>query len=207
MPKAAPTKNMQALGGSLSPPPLPEGVYTVKILKGKEEFTTTVDLQFDPKAAQRYPAADRKASLETQLRLYDMTEQLAYVYAALEDMHTQAADRSGKVGKKLAALLSAFSKDVEKTKTGLVALEGDGYVDESSSLREDISTLAMRVSNYPGKPSEAQFRQTDLLEKRMAEVQTKFENFKMQMNKLNGQLAKEGGEVLKIKSWEEFKAG
>ena len=206
MPKAAPTKNMQALGGSLSPPPLPEGAYTVKILKGKEEFTTTVDLQFDPKAGLRYPAADRKLSLETQMRLYDMTEQLAYVYAALEDMHTQAADRSGKAGKKLAASLTAFSKEVEKTKNGLVALEGDGYVDEGYNLREDISTLNMRVSNYPGKPSEAQLRQTDLLEKRMAEVQTKFENFKMQMNKLNGQLAKEGGEVLKIKTWEAFKA-
>ncbi len=205
MPKAAPTKNMQALGGSLYPPALPEGTYTVKIIKGKEEFTTTVDLQFEPRAAARYPAADRKLALETQMRLYNMTEQLAYIYDAMQDLHTQAADRSGKASKKLAAYLTAFSKEVEKTKNSLVSLEGDGYVDESSNLREDISTLNMRVSNYPGRPSQAHLRQTDLLEKRMAEVHTKFEDAKMQMNRLNAQLEKEGAEGMKIKSWEAFK--
>jgi len=206
MPKAAPTKNMQALGGSLYPPTLPEGVYTVKIIKGKEEFTTTVDLLFEPKAALKYPAADRKLSLETQMRLYLMTEQLAFMYQAMQDMHTQAAGRSAKASKKLGAALSAFSKEVEKKKSGLVSLEGDGYVDEGANLREDISTLNMRVSNYPGRPSEAHLRQTDLLEKRMADVHIKFEDFKMQMNRLNAQLEKEGLEMLKIKTWEEFKA-
>ena len=208
MPKAAPTKNMQALGGSLFPPTIPEGQYTVKIKKGKkQEFITTVDLQFDPKAADKYPAADRKLSLATQMRLYNMTENLAYTYYTLEDMHTQTAERAEKVKKKkLKAALTAFVAEVEKYKNGLVALEGDGYVDSGSNIREEISELAMRMSNYPGRPSEAQLRKTDLLEKEMEKVKMKFESYKKQLEEFNNDLQKMELMDVKIKSWEEFKA-
>lgn len=207
MPKAAPTKNTQALFGSAFPPALPEGQYKVVIKKGKEEFTTTVDLRFEPKAAEKYPTADRRLALETQMRLYNLTENLAYVYFAMQDMHTQGADRAKQAGKKLSPQLDAFAKAVEKSKNALVSLEGDGYVNEGSNFREEISTLYLRVSNYPGKPSEAHLRKTGLLEKEMEKVQATFGNFKKQMAELNVKLQKEGKEAMKIKTWEEFKAG
>ncbi len=207
MPKAAPTKNLQAVAGSIFPPTLQEGIYTVKITKGKEEYTTTVNLQFEPKANLKYPASDRKLAQETQMRLYNLTERIAYIYFALQDLQKQSEERAKDSSKKLSASLSAFSKETGKSKDALVSLEGDGYVDESSELREEISLLFGRISNYPGKPSEAQLKKTASFEKEMEKVQATFDGYKKRMEELNKSLLKEKKTPMVIKTFEEFKAG
>lgn len=203
LPKSAPTKNRTALGGSLSPPTLPEGAYTLKIKKGKKEYETTFHLKADPKS--QYTAADRKASQDIKMQLYDMTEQLAYIYDGLKEMHTQAntleIDK-----KKLAAQVNNFATETQKLKESLVSLEGDFYVDESSSLREDISTLALGVSGYPGRPSASQVAKAAELKARLEEVQSQFESFKTQLTALNTQLAKRELKPIELKSFEAFKA-
>ncbi|MDV7393660.1 hypothetical protein RZS08_19950, partial [Arthrospira platensis SPKY1] len=100
MPKAAPTNNRAALFGSAFPPTLPEGTYTAVLTKGKEEYTFNFELVFDPDAAETYPAADRKLAHQTQMRLYNLTNQCGYIYYQLEAMHTQAAGLREKVPKK-----------------------------------------------------------------------------------------------------------
>lgn len=202
-PKAAPTKNRMALFGSAIPPTLPEGSYTVKIKKGKEAFETKVDLIFDPKAD--YSAADRKLGFETQMTLYNLTEQMAYIYDGLKDLEEQAADRSSKSKKKLAAQLSELSESVKAYKNSLISLEGDFYVHEGSNLREEISTLYFGISQYPGKPTSGQLQKTEWIKKQMAEVQSKFEGFKSQMMDLNPKLTKAELKEMKLKTFEEFK--
>jgi len=83
-------------------------------------------------------------------------------------------------------------------------LEGDFYVDEGEeAIREDISTLYLGLSQYPGKPSDGQIRKTKLLEKRFAEVVQKFDDFSTQTKGLNDKLG-EGVNPIKLKTFEEY---
>ncbi|MBR9922031.1 MAG: hypothetical protein GYB31_14415 [Bacteroidetes bacterium] len=207
MPKAAPTNNRMALFGSVLTPTLEEGEYTVKVKKGKETFETSIELLFDPKHEENYPAADRQLARKTQMRLYNMTNQLGYIYFTLESMHKQAEDRAAKTDKKkLKAKLIEFAEATKKYKDGLVALEGDFYVDEGSNIREDISTLYLGMSQYPGSPSAGQIRKTDEMEGRMDAVQTRFDAWHAMMKELNAQLEKQELAPMKIKTLEEYLA-
>lgn len=190
MPKAAPTNNRMALFGSIFPPTLPEGEYLVKVTKGKNEYESRITLEFDPDAAKDFPKADRELALQTQMRLYNMTNQLGYIYYTLQSMHEQAADRAPQAPSKLQTALNDFAKKVEQYKDGLVALEGDFYVHEGSNIREEISTLYLQVGNYPGRPSDGQLRKTDKLEEQLSAVDAEFQDFKKEMTTLNSQLQK-----------------
>jgi photosystem II stability/assembly factor-like uncharacterized protein len=205
MPKAAPTNNRSALFGSAFPPTLPEGRYKVVITKGKEEYSSHFDLAFDPGAEATYPAADRKLAYETQVRLYNMTNQCGHIYFQLEAMHTQAAGLREKAPKKkLAEQLAQFAKETEALKNSLVSLEGDFYIDEGANIREDISTLYLGISQFPGRPSERQLSKTAELEGKMGEVQQKYDAFVARMEALNVELQKAGVESMKVKTLAEY---
>jgi hypothetical protein len=202
-PKAAPTNNRMALGGSLFGPNLPEGTYTVKIIKGKETFESTFELKDDPKSL--YSKEDRKLNHKTVTALYDMNEQLGHVYYALEDISKQAlanADKSKKLSKKL----KAFAKKAEDYKNTLAASDGDFYVDEGSILiREKISKLYFGISNYPGKPSQSQLEKIAELEIEMAEMKSKFESLLKELEKYNSALTKEELATISVMTFEEYK--
>ena len=205
MPKSAPTKNRMALGGTLSPPTLPEGSYTIKITKGDKEYATNFTLNADPKTL--YPLVERQLSHATQMKLYSMTEQLAYIYDGLTTMHTEVAKRNeGTKNKKWKETLKTFATETEKLKSSLVSLEGDFYIDESSNLREEISTLALNVSFFPGKPSASQLAKTEELNETLQEVQRQFDGFKQQLTTINTYLQKSGLPIVEIITFEAFKA-
>ncbi|MEM1328825.1 MAG: hypothetical protein AAGI23_22905 [Bacteroidota bacterium] len=205
LPKSAPTMNRTALGGSLTPPTLPEGTYTVKVMKGKNEYSTDVTI----KAADDspYPAADRQLAHKTQMQLYNMTEQVAYIYDALGQMHEQATTHAQETKKKrLTEELGALATAAKKLQASLVSLEGDFYVDESASLREDISTLALGVGSFPGKPTTSQLNKTAELQERLDEVVKQFETLETQLRAINAQLEKRDRTPIEVKSFETFKA-
>ncbi len=205
MPKAAPTNNRSALFGSAFPPTLPEGRYKVVITKGKEEYTSHFDLAFDPDAEATYPAAGRKLAYDTQIRLYNLTNQCGYIYYQLEAMHTQAAGLREKAPKKkLAEQLAQFAKEAESMKNSLVSLEGDFYIDEGANIREDISTLYLGISQFPGRPSERQLSKTAELEGKMGEVQQKYDAFVARMEAMNAELQKSGVENIRVKTLAEY---
>ena len=70
-----------------------------------------------------------------------------------------------------------MAEDVEKYKSSLVALEGDFYVDEGEALREEISTLFLGISQYPGKPSARQIDKLKILEGKMKKGSSKIRCF------------------------------
>ncbi|MEM6964750.1 MAG: hypothetical protein AAF573_08305 [Bacteroidota bacterium] len=204
-PKAAPTNNRMALFGSIFPPSLPAGDYTVKIKKGKDVFETKVKLAYDPN--EKYTVAERETQHEATMKLYNMTNHLGHAYYAMEDMHKQAQQLSeGEVKKKLKKRLTTFATDVEKYKASLVAMEGDFYVDEGEALREEISTLFLAISQYPGQPSARQMNKLKILEGKMKTVHEKFNGFRVEMNAVNELLAKAELAPIKIKTLEEYLA-
>ncbi len=201
-PKAAPTNNRMALFGSAMPPSLTEGKYTVKISKGKEEYSTEIELLNDPTGG--YSKEDREVQMKTLMSLYDMTNELGHIYFSLEDLHKQADKISEGQDENLKKQLKDLATSSKKFKDGLVALEGDFYVDEGSNIREEISTLYLNVSFYPGKPSQSQIDKTKYLETQMETLTGEYDGYIEQVKKINEKLAAIGTPGIRIKSFDEY---
>ena len=73
-------------------PQVQEGTYTVKLIKGKETYTTTINLVPDPRT--KSTAADRALQHKTVVQLYDMLGQLTYIVDATVDLRDQARQRA-----------------------------------------------------------------------------------------------------------------
>jgi hypothetical protein len=206
IPKAAPTTNIDAMGRGMFPPSLAEGVYTFKIKKGKEEYPGSFEIKYSEDCP--YPAADRKIQQELSLKILGMVEQVGYSFYQLKSMHEQA-DKTAKLmeptDKKMAKQLTDFARETEKYKATLTALDGDFYIAASENLREDLSRLYSAIVGFPGKPSETSVQRLTYFEGKIKEVQTKFDAYTAQMNKLNEGLVKVQKMPLKIKTFQEFK--
>jgi photosystem II stability/assembly factor-like uncharacterized protein len=187
-PKAPPTNNRMALVGSLFGPALPAGTYKIKLNKGKDVYESDFVLSYDTEAP--YSDEDRALQYEYTMRLYDMTEDLAYIYYALDEMTKQAVKKA-KEDEKLEKILLAFAETTEKLGGSLVALGGDFYVDEDEQIGELISQLYRYVSSYPGRPSESQIKRVEILDAKLDEVKEKYKILvSVNMQKLNDRLIK-----------------
>ncbi len=204
-PKAAPTSNRTALFGTLFGPNLPAGTYDVKIIKGKEEYVTTFTLQYDDKAP--YSLEDRILQREFTLKLYDMTEQLAYIYDVYNSLEKQLKALNPATSKALQKSAAQVISTIEQRKKTLVAMEGDGYVDEGEELAERISDTYRQVSSYPGRPSQSQMERTELLAKDLAEAQRQFDTLLLQdIASLNKGLEKAKRAKIIYDTFEKFKS-
>lgn len=203
-PKAAPSDDPQALFGSFQGPNLPEGIYKVKVVKGKEEFWTNFTLKYNEDSP--YSAAERQLQRETTMRLYSMTEKVAYLYYAYENLVKQlktVQEKNPKLTKKIAPYL----KETETQLAALVFKGGDFYINTDQKLGERISELYGQVATYPGKPSTSQVNRTGVLEDDLKKELQKFEVTKgAKLTALNQELTKNKIDNIKVMTEDEFKS-
>jgi photosystem II stability/assembly factor-like uncharacterized protein len=203
-PKAAPTNNRMSLIGNVFGPDLPGGTYKAVVTKGKETFETTYTVGYDPKSP--HSVEDRKLQEQTVRKLYDMTEQMAWVYDVSAKLQQQAEDLA-KSQPKLAKKATAYARSVQTFKDNLVFLGGDFYVNEDERLSEKISQIYGTITRYPGSPSQSHLDRIATLEADFKVEQLKFAALTgEELQKLNSAIEKAGGETLKAQSFESFKA-
>ena len=204
MPKAAPTNNRMAMFGSMITPSLDEGSYTVRVHKGKNTFETT--LQLEQEAADIYSAEARRVQASTLKKLFDLTEQLGYVYYASDDLRAWADSTAGLIrnGKDQKALRS-LAEGIQTWRDSLVALDGDGYVAESEAIRAEISTLYLEVSQYPGEPSLGQMRKTELLTDRMKAHQQELQRYYQRIKAYSDKWKQKGVPPLQMREFDAYK--
>jgi hypothetical protein len=140
-------------GGSMFGPRMPEGTYTVKLVKGTETYTSSVQLVADPRT--NYSADDRALQQKTVRRLYAMMEDFAFLTARVLDLRTQAE-------KKQLAALAAKLDAMHKT---LVATREGGWLSGEEQLRERLGMLYGSVNTYDGRPTDSQIAEMENLQK------------------------------------------
>ena len=74
---------------------VPEGVYTIKLIKDKDTYTGQIKVVSDPRSP--HSAADRALQQQTIWKLYGMQERLAFVDATVTDMRDKAKERIKKL--------------------------------------------------------------------------------------------------------------
>ncbi len=205
-PKVAKAKTL-AFGG-FAGVPVPAGTYKVKVTKGPKEYTTDLVLVADPKSI--HTDADRKLQYESAMKLYDMSEQLAFGVEQLDALKEGLEPISAKIvspKQKKSLPVAGLLKDIDGLRETLVVLKGDNYVGSAEpQLREKIAGLYSEVAGYSGKPSGAQLASLTVLKDKVADAITKIAAFRGTFDKLSPLLTKAGMPAdLKFRSFDEFK--
>jgi len=191
-----------AFGGFTSPR-VPAGTYKVVIQKGKETFTSDLIVQYDTKST--IAAEDRKLNEEGTKRLFDMTQQLAYMVYEIDETIKAAEDQKQR-NPAAVKTVTPFINELTKLKETLVVTTGDNYVGAGEpQLREDLAELYSKVANTFYKPSDAELNNLAALDERMQAAKTSFKKIKEKhTSKLNEVMAKNKVEPLILKPFEEF---
>lgn len=201
-PKAAPTNNRTALFGSTIGPNLAAGTYEVQLIKKKDTLRTSFTLKYDPNSP--YSEQDRKLQRELTLQLYDMSEDVAYLYYTSKDLSDQLAEKA-EAHQRLKDDITLLQSELDTFRNSLVALEGDFYVDEGEEIRERVSELYRLVSSYPGRPSKSQIKRAEELLKETKAKIARFEALTDQrLTALNEQFIESGDTEIKVNTKSEF---
>ena len=178
-PKIAKGKTL-SFGGFTSPT-VPAGKYKVVIKKGRDTFEKTIDVTYKNNAGLNED--DRKFQHETVMKLFNMTEELAYMVYVIDELilneNTNESTRS----------------KLNELKKSLVITTGDNYVGAAKKqLREKMSDLYSKVASSYDKPSANELENLALIENEMKSANKRYSKI---LKKVNSTLIPE-------KSFEDF---
>lgn len=201
-PKVPPSPNLA--GPALFGPMLPEGTYTVKLIKDKETFTGQVRIISDPKSV--HSAADRALQQQTMRKLYEMQERLAFVDDVITDARDKARERAKKLdsGDAVAKDLEAFADKLDALHKTLVATK-EGAITGEEQLRERIVELYGWVSQYGGRPTQSLLDRIPVVEKEITDANAQLDTMVAKdLAGLNAKIASKKLDAIKVMTKEEY---
>jgi photosystem II stability/assembly factor-like uncharacterized protein len=158
-PGAALVPNLYSLMG-----PRPEpGTYSVKMIKGKDTYTSSVTLVPDPRS--KHTPADRALQRTTVTKLYGMVERLATLIEGIIATRDKAR----------AAGNTALADEMERQRVSLVSSKQGEGISGEEKLREELGTLYGNVNMHEGRPTASQLTRMAVLEKQVADATATFE--------------------------------
>ena len=178
-PKIAKGKTL-SFGGFTSPT-VPAGKYKVVIKKGRDTFEKTIDVTYKNNAGLNED--DRKFQHKTVMKLFNMTEELAYMVYVIDELilneNTNESTRS----------------ELNELKKSLVITTGDNYVGAAKKqLREKMSDLYSKVASSYDKPSANELENLALIENEMKSANKRYSKI----------LKKVSSTLIPEKSFEDF---
>ena len=166
---AVPTAASAAFGAAFGPRVLP-GVYTVRMTKDKDVYSTQLAIVPDPR--EPYGAEDRKAQFDLAVRLMAALADMTFAVDQLNGVRLALDARAAALpaGDKLAARLRAASAAVDSLRKKIVATKEGGMITGEERLRENLTDLYGSVVFYDGRPSQTQLQRADALARELADV-------------------------------------
>ena len=203
-PKVPPAAGLVENGFAFLGPQVQEGVYTVKLIKGKETYSTTIKLVPDPRT--KSTAEDRAVQHKTVMQLYDMLGQLTYIVDASVDLRDQARQRASSASdSQTKAQLQKLADSLEEFRSSLVSVKEGGMITGEKKLRENLGELYGGVNGYSGRPTQSQIDRTPILKKQLDEASAKFQSITTtDVPSLNSQLQNSKVAPLVVMSQEEW---
>ena len=172
-PKIAKAKTL-SFGGFTSPT-VPAGDYKVVIKKGRDTFEKVINVAYKNNAG--LSDYDRKFQYETVMKLFNMTEELAYMVYVIDELISNE-NTDDQVRSKLNEL-----------KKSLVITTGDNYVGAAKKqLREKMADLYSKVASSYDKPSANELDNLALIEEEMKSANKRYSKI---IKKINPELMPE----------------
>lgn len=171
--------------------------------KGKDTYSTDLIVEYD--STSLLTAEERKFKEKTVLKLYDLSQELAYMVYEL-DTYLAAAESLPEENRKAAKIATTVTKELQALKESLVVTTGDMYVGAAEpQLREKLSELYSKLASGFDKPSGTEIQNLKLLEKRFNKAKDDFENIKSkEVKKLNQFMEENNIQITEIMTYEEF---
>jgi len=170
----------------------------VVFTKGKETFESTLTLKNDPDSA--LSKRERRKLQETTMKLYDMTQDLAYlVYQVDQYLNAAQGSESDEV--------TAITDKLMALKETLVITTGDNYVGAAEpQLREKIADLYSKITQSFVAPSKSEMQNLALLEDMFDKAKSTYQAMeKSELPALTALLEAKQSKV-EIKSFDDFVA-
>ncbi len=187
--------------GAFTTPRVPEGTYKVVLNKGKKAYEHEFELKYDPSSS--LSAQDRISKNATTMKLYDMTQELAYVVYEMDEM-IAVAEKLKKENRKARKSATTLINDLNKLKKTLVITTGDNYVGSAPpELREKLANLYSKVTSSYTMPSASELDNLQVIEERFNKGKADFEKIK---SKRWGRVARYLETPFALKSFEDFLA-
>ncbi len=192
--------------GGFTSPRAPAGKYKIVMTKGKKIFESEIEVVYDEKSLTTLE--DRKKQEATTKKLFDMTEELAYLVYELDEINAKANALVVK-DKKSKKIVASLQKELNALKETLVITSGDNYVGSAEpQLREKLADLYSKIATNYERPSNAEIKNIALIESRFNAAKNSFETIKKKrLSKLEAYLKKNDLGDIKLKSPEEFLKG
>ena len=174
--------------GGFTSPTVPAGTYKAVMTKGKETYEHVFELVYDSRSP--LTEEERKFKHETTMKMYDMTQELAYLVYELDKMIAQSeADKNVKMVAKL--------NDLKET---LVITTGDNYVGSAEpQLREKMADLYSKLADNYDKPTSSEIENLSIISERFEKAKTDFAKLKKKFK------AKEGFDLMTFEAFLESK--
>jgi photosystem II stability/assembly factor-like uncharacterized protein len=189
-------------------PRVPEGAYTVKMIKDKQTYTTNIRLVADPRSP--HTKEDRALQFATVNRLYGMLGDLTFTVDSLADAAAQARDRLAKLGADDAGRreVESLLKSLEAVRARLVATRaGEGGITGEERVREKMGQLYGAINAYDGRPSRSQIERIAELGKELQAAAAEFDAVaKGQLVAANAALAQKQLPAIKLMTKAEWEA-
>jgi hypothetical protein len=191
---AAPGLGTRALIG----PMVPEGRYTVRLTRGEEVVTGTIDLR--PDSQTNHTPEDRRSRQALIMRLYEMQNELADLGNTTAALRDQAKDRSASASADLKASLDTYAKAADALNETLVDRSG-GLLEADPKLREKVIELYSSAMSYGGRPTPSQTEYAQALADELAKARATFKDLTgAKLQQLNDGLAKSGAKPITVAS-------
>ena len=170
--------------GGFTAPKVEAGTYKVVMTKGKDTYEHNIEVIYDPKSP--LTKEERAFKHQITMKMYDMTQDLAYMVYELDAILEKAEELKNK---KLISNLNGL-------KETLVITTGDNYVGAAEpQLREKMADLYSKIASSYDKPSNAELESLSLIEERFEKAKKDYDKIKKK--------AKFFGD-LKLETFDEF---
>jgi hypothetical protein len=167
--------------------------------KGDKTYTTQLEVVSDPRA--KFTPEERREQFDLSMRLYKLSEKMAYEVDAINGVRDAARDRISKLGTDGVSKqqLQDLSKRIDAIRSKIVATKEGGAITGEERIRENIGDLYGNVIFYEGKPTAMQVMRTDALERELADVWNEFDALaKKDLAAVNSTLSKKKLQPIKV---------
>ncbi len=188
-PPHVPPAASAAFGAAVGPRVLP-GVYTVRMTKNGQVYTTHLNVTLDPRAT--YTTEDRKAQFDLVNRLSGLLNHMSWAVDAIIGVRDGAQADAAQLQQNdpLRSQLAAFAQSVDEIRSKIVATKEGGMITGEERLREYLADLYGDVNGYEGRPTDQQVERAGVLERELEDVIHEFTGLAdKQVAALNSSLA------------------
>jgi photosystem II stability/assembly factor-like uncharacterized protein len=150
------------------------GVYTVKMTKGDQTYTTKINIAMDPRAT--YSLADRKEQLALTLKLASVLNHMSWAVDAIVKVRDSALGDASKVDpkSKIHDELVSLAESADTIRKKIVATKEGGAITGEERLREYVGDLYGDVSQFEGRPTDEQVARAEVLGRQLDDVVAEF---------------------------------